>query len=1015
MCLLCQSLNPAVTGYDSHGLTNLESGTGNSMTSASLPTYTLDQAAKQLTNDFWTSVGAQQRSFSVSTGGQLTVNLTKLTGLAKTTALEALEAWEQVTGLTFVQTTGTASITFQTSASGAYATSSTSGNTILSSVVNVNNSWQNYGDYYLQTYIHEIGHALGLGHAGSYNGSANFGTDAVFANDSWAISVMSYFDQLENPNSTFSYAFVATPMLADIVAIQTLYGSSTTVNTGNTVYGDSTSLSQTGMDLKDGWAVCLYDNGGTDTINLSSRSANQRIDLNAETYSDIEGKTGNLSIARGTIIENALTGSGNDTVTGNTADNLIITGAGNDAIYAGAGNDTLVGGAGSDTLVGGSGADVFSYTAVTDAGDRIADFSGTDGDRIDVSALLDSVGYTGSDAVADGLLYLSATSGGSNLIFDPYGTGAGGTVTLAFLAGVSASTPVSGILDGTAGGAGGSGSGLDTVYSYTNADVLGWARTGHTITDLDGGSDTLDFSAYTGIIKLDLASGAVSKIGARSLTLDASAQIENAVLGAGRDQAYGNEADNTIDGRAGNDKIYGMSGDDSLLGGAGNDMLYGGEGTDSLLGETGNDQLYGEAGDDLIDGGEGNNRLYAGIGNDVVYAGAGNDLAYGDAGDDYIDAGDGTNRLYAGDGNDTVYAGAGADKIYADLGDDLIDAGDGNNMIYAGAGNDIVTAGDGNDRIDAGAGDDVINAGDGRNNIAGGAGIDIIFSGSGKDQLKGDAGDDLLDSGAESDMLKGGDGNDILFAGDGDDRAYGDNDDDQIDGGAGNDLLSGGNGHDTLSGGEGNDRVNGDAGDDLIYGGAGDDRLSGLDGADTILGDDGADILTGLQGNDSLSGGAGDDRLDGGTEDDVLDGGDGIDKLAGGTGNDTLLGGAGADDLNGGAGDDILTGGLGADILRGGAGADTFAFTDLGDAGDLVADFSIRLGDKIDISYILADLGFGLDDAVSGGVVSLTAINASTCYLDIDTDGAAGSGDAIHLATLRGLSAATEIDSSWFV
>ena len=70
-------------------------------------------------------------------------------------------------------------------------------------IVNVDATWlADYGTalngYAFQTYVHEIGHALGLGHAGNYNGEANYPYDASFANDSWAVSVMSYYDQTES-------------------------------------------------------------------------------------------------------------------------------------------------------------------------------------------------------------------------------------------------------------------------------------------------------------------------------------------------------------------------------------------------------------------------------------------------------------------------------------------------------------------------------------------------------------------------------------------------------------------------------------------------------------------------------------------------------------------------------------------------------------------------------------------------------------------------------------------------
>lgn len=53
--------------------------------------------------------------------------------------------------------------------------------------------------------------------------------------------------------------------------------------------------------------------------------------------------------------------------------------------------DTLVGRLGADTLTGGAGADIFRLPAPADssvaAPDRITDFDGADGDRIDLSAI----------------------------------------------------------------------------------------------------------------------------------------------------------------------------------------------------------------------------------------------------------------------------------------------------------------------------------------------------------------------------------------------------------------------------------------------------------------------------------------------------------------------------------------------------------------------------------------------------------------------------------------------------
>ena len=104
---------------------------------------------------------------------------------------------------------------------------------------------------------------------------------------------------------------------------------------------------------------------------------------------------------------------------------LVDGGAGDDILYGQGGDDTLIGGAGNDTLYGGAGADTFVWgkTLLDDSGsiplgsngqptgelfanglndadgstDTIRDFNAAEGDKLDVSALLDALGYgTGS-------------------------------------------------------------------------------------------------------------------------------------------------------------------------------------------------------------------------------------------------------------------------------------------------------------------------------------------------------------------------------------------------------------------------------------------------------------------------------------------------------------------------------------------------------------------------------------------------------------------------------------------
>lgn len=111
---------------------------------------------------------------------------------------------------------------------------------------------------------------------------------------------------------------------------------------------------------------------------------------------------------------------------------------GRDTLVGTAGDDVITGGAGADTLTGGAGRDVFVYLSMRDAGDTITDFApGTD--RLDLRALLASIGYAGSNPVGDGVVRFIDSSAGATVQIDADGiAGAGLPRALLLLRGVSA-------------------------------------------------------------------------------------------------------------------------------------------------------------------------------------------------------------------------------------------------------------------------------------------------------------------------------------------------------------------------------------------------------------------------------------------------------------------------------------------------------------------------------------------------------------------------------------------------
>jgi serralysin len=393
-------------------------------------------------------------------------------------ARTSIQLWDDLVSVTFRETNGLgADIQFANSADPAQAYAYypqqqgwrfQSDVFVADPALNGTNNWFSPGGYGTTTLIHEIGHAIGLSHPGAYNFDPDVPQTylglAEYAQDSEQYSIMSYWSGEETGASPINWTQFTgnnaqTPMLHDILTIQSIYGADTTTRAGSTTYGFNSNAGRAVFDFaRNPYPYAsIYDAGGVDTIDLSGFNSSNFLDLHAGSFSsvgqalptlaevnagrvalgielgfaisavsaatyngvtasrlnlaraNIQADTGvngvfateysNLSIAYGTTIENGTGGSARDVIWGNQVAN-VLRGMG--------GDDVLNGYEGADTLYGGTGNDIFQFSHI-ERGDTIADFAA--GDRIDLRRTGVDFTFIGNAAFSGGAGQLRYANG----------------------------------------------------------------------------------------------------------------------------------------------------------------------------------------------------------------------------------------------------------------------------------------------------------------------------------------------------------------------------------------------------------------------------------------------------------------------------------------------------------------------------------------------------------------------------------------------------------------------------
>ena len=204
--------------------------------------------------------------------------------------------------------------------------------------------------------------------------------------------------------------------------------------------GTATGSSTPSVLMATGPGQTLAGNGGDD-IFLIGNHADTTVSETGQGTSTVITSAQSYTLPTG-IANLTGTGQGSQILTGNAGNNVITSADGNNVINGGGGNDTFQIGTGANILTeggNGTGHDMFVFSNAADHGNVVTDFHAGQ-DELDLTGLMKSINYQGTNPVADHVLQFVQSGSDTNVVVDPTGTGGSDAHTVVTLEHVTAAS-----------------------------------------------------------------------------------------------------------------------------------------------------------------------------------------------------------------------------------------------------------------------------------------------------------------------------------------------------------------------------------------------------------------------------------------------------------------------------------------------------------------------------------------------------------------------------------------------